>query len=127
MLGTPFVIVTVMATLSGLIAIYPKQLQTWELDLSKRFLYPNAADSSRHGIWGLFAFITSFDEVVVVLFLGTAETQTLPWQMFNGLREQISLTILSVATMLVAFSIFMLITVELLRRRSQRMRGIIES
>ena len=36
---------------------------------------------------GLFAFITSFDEVVVVLFLGTAETQTLPWQMFNGLRE----------------------------------------
>jgi putative spermidine/putrescine transport system permease protein len=36
---------------------------------------------------GLFAFITSFDEVVVVLFLGTAETQTLPWQMFNGLTR----------------------------------------
>ena len=47
---------------------------------------------------GLFAFITSFDEVVVVLFVGSAGQKTLPWQMFTGLREQISPTILAVAT-----------------------------
>ena len=50
---------------------------------------------------GLFAFITSFDEVVVVIFVGSANQQTLPWQMFTGLREQISPTILAVATILV--------------------------
>ncbi|MEM8541489.1 MAG: ABC transporter permease subunit, partial [Pseudomonadota bacterium] len=72
----------------------------------------------------LFAFITSFDEVVVVLFLGTASQKTLPWQMFIGLREQISPTILAVATVMVALSILLLTTLELLRRRSERLRGL---
>ena len=72
----------------------------------------------------LFAFITSFDEVVVVLFVGSAQLKTLPWEMFNGLREQISPTILAVATILVAISILLLATVELLRRRSERLRGM---
>ena len=76
---------------------------------------------------GLFAFITSFDEVVVVLFVGSAGQKTLPWQMFTGLREQISPTILAVATILVAISIALLTTVELLRRRSERLRGVTPS
>ena len=73
---------------------------------------------------GLFAFITSFDEVVVVLFVGAANQKTLPWQMFTGLREQISPTILAVATIMVAISIALLVTVELLRRRSEKLRGM---
>jgi putative spermidine/putrescine transport system permease protein len=73
---------------------------------------------------GLFAFITSFDEVVVVLFVGAAAQKTLPWQMFTGLREQISPTILAAATVLVAISIVLLATVEMLRRRSERLRGL---
>ena len=73
---------------------------------------------------GLFAFITSFDEVVVVLFVGSAGQKTLPWQMFTGLREQISPTILAVATILVVISICLLTVVELLRRRSERLRGM---
>jgi putative spermidine/putrescine transport system permease protein len=73
---------------------------------------------------GLFAFITSFDEVVVVLFIGSAELQTLPWQMFTGLREQISPTILAAATILVGISILLLASVEMLRRRSERLRGM---
>ncbi|MAP82867.1 MAG: polyamine ABC transporter permease, partial [Marinovum sp.] len=48
----------------------------------------------------------------------------LPWQMFTGLREQISPTILAVATILVAISIALLVTLELLRRRSERLRGL---
>ena len=73
---------------------------------------------------GLFAFITSFDEVVVVMFIGSASQKTLPWQMFLGLREQISPTILAVATILVALSITLLATLEILRRRSERLRGM---
>ncbi len=72
----------------------------------------------------LFAFVTSLDEVVVVLFLADVEQRTIPRQMWSGIREQISPTILAVATILVMISIFLLATVELLRRRSERLRGI---
>ena len=44
--------------------------------------------------------------------------------MWNGIREQISPTILAVATILVIFSIILLATIEFLRRRSERLRGV---
>ena len=44
--------------------------------------------------------------------------------MFTGLREQISPTILAVATVLVTISIILLTTLEFLRRRSERLRGL---
>ena len=72
----------------------------------------------------LFAFITSFDEVVAVLFIADIEQRTIPRQMWSGIREQISPTILAVATILVAISIMLLTTLELLRRRSERLRGV---
>jgi putative spermidine/putrescine transport system permease protein len=72
----------------------------------------------------LFAFITSFDEVVIVLFIGGPNQITLPRQMWSGIRQEISPTILSVATILVILSICLLTAVELLRRRSERLRGI---
>ena len=72
----------------------------------------------------LFALITSFDEVVVVLFLAGFEQRTIPRQMWAGIREQISPTILAVATLLIAFSIVLMTALELLRRRNERMRGI---
>ena len=72
----------------------------------------------------LFAFITSFDEVVVVLFIASPDQRTLPKQMFSGIREQISPTIAAAATLLIISAALMLVTVELLRRRSERLRGI---
>ena len=72
----------------------------------------------------LFAFVTSYDEVVVVLFLAGLETTTIPNQMWVGLREQLSPTILAVATCLIIVSTLILVTAELLRRRSERLRGI---
>jgi putative spermidine/putrescine transport system permease protein len=72
----------------------------------------------------LFAFVTSFDEVIVVLFLASPEDRTLPLQMFSGIRETISPTITAAATVLVLISTALLITVELLRRRSERLRGV---
>ena len=70
----------------------------------------------------LFAFITSFDEVVVVLFLAGPEQRTIPRQMFSGLREQINPTILAVATLLIIISVLMLIIIEYLRRRGESIR-----
>ena len=127
-LGIPFVIITVTATLVSFDDSLTKASANMGAGPLRTFFkvqMPLILPGMIAG--GLFAFITSFDEVVVIIFLGSAEVQSLPWQMFTGLREQISLTILAVATMLVTFSIILLISLELLRRRSERLRGITES
>jgi putative spermidine/putrescine transport system permease protein len=49
---------------------------------------------------------------------------TIPWQMFSGIHEQISPTILAVATMLVILSFVLLTLLEVRRRRNEWMRGI---
>ena len=124
-LGIPFVIITVTATLVGFDNSLTRAAANMGADPVKTFFriqMPLILPGVISG--GLFAFITSFDEVVVVLFVGSAGQKTLPWQMFTGLREQISPTILAVATILVAISIGLLTTVELLRRRSERLRGM---
>ncbi len=124
-LGIPFVIITVTATLVGFDRSLTRAAANMGADPVTTFFrvqMPLILPGVISG--GLFAFITSFDEVVVVLFVGSAGQKTLPWQMFIGLREQISPTILAVATMLVAISILLLTVVELLRRRSERLRGL---
>ncbi|MBN9889558.1 ABC transporter permease [Salipiger abyssi] len=124
-LGIPFVIITVTATLVGFDRSLTRAAANMGADPVTTFFrvqMPLILPGVISG--GLFAFITSFDEVVVVLFIGSAELQTLPWQMFTGLREQISPTILAAATILVGISILLLASVEMLRRRSERLRGL---
>uniref|UniRef100_UPI0040479C04 ABC transporter permease n=1 Tax=Yoonia sp. TaxID=2212373 RepID=UPI0040479C04 len=124
-LGIPFVIITVTATLVGFDSSLTRAAANMGATPTVTFfkiqmplILPGVISGA------LFAFITSFDEVVVVLFVGAAAQKTLPWQMFTGLREQISPTILAVATILVIVSIGLLATVEMLRRRSERLRGL---
>ena len=124
-LGIPFVIITVTATLVGFDNSLTRAAANMGANPVTTFFrvqMPLILPGVISG--GLFAFITSFDEVVVVLFVGSAGQKTLPWQMFIGLREQISPTILAVATILVGISICLLTVVEMLRRRSERMRGM---
>ncbi len=124
-LGIPFVIITVTATLVGFDRSLTRAAANLGASPSRTFFKVQMPLILPGVISGaLFAFITSFDEVVVVLFVGSAGQKTLPWQMFTGLREQISPTILAVATVLVVISIALLTTVELLRRRSERLRGM---
>ena len=124
-LGIPFVIITVTATLVGFDPSLTRASANMGAGPVRTFFKVQMPLILPGVISGaLFAFITSFDEVVVVLFVGSASQNTLPWQMFTGLREQISPTILAVATTLVALSIMLLTTVELLRRRSERLRGL---
>ncbi len=124
-LGTPFVVITVTATLVG----FDQSLIRAGLNLGGspqtvffKIIMPLILPGVISG--ALFAFITSFDEVVVVLFVGSYEQRTIPWAMFSGIREQISPTILAVATILVLISVLLLTTVEMLRRRSERLRGL---
>ena len=123
-LGVPFVIITVTATLSG----FDRSLFVAGLSLGAsplKVFWDVVIPLIRPGVisGGLFAFVTSFDEVVLVLFLAGPEQRTIPRQMFSGLREQINPTILAVATLLVVLSAAMLFTLEALRRRSARLSG----
>ncbi|MCY4312829.1 MAG: ABC transporter permease [Gammaproteobacteria bacterium] len=124
-LGTPFVVITVTATLSGFDQVLVRSAASLGANPTTTFfriIVPLILPGVISG--ALFAFITSFDEVVVVLFVGSYEQRTIPWQMFSGIREQISPTILAVATMLVLVSIALLTVLELLRRRAERLRGM---
>jgi putative spermidine/putrescine transport system permease protein len=124
-LATPFVVITVTSTLTSF---------DWTLQRAAQGLGANSFHTFNKVILplivpgvvtgALFAFVTSFDEVVVALFLASAEQRTLPKQMFSGIREQISPTITAAASLQVVLSVFLLVGAEFLRRRSERLRGI---
>ena len=124
-LGAPFVLITVSATLSGLDPSLPRaaaSLGAPPIEVFRRVILPLISPGVISG--ALFAFITSFDEVVVAMFLTGPQNRTLPRQMFDGLRDNISPTILAVATLLILVAMLLLATVEYLRRRNLRLRGI---
>ncbi len=124
-MGTPFVVITVTATMVGFDQSLMKAATSlgatpiwafWKVKLP--LIAPGVISGA------LFAFVTSFDEVVAVIFLASPADKTIPRQMWSGVREQISPTILAVASILVVLSILLLTTIELLRRRSERLRGL---
>lgn len=125
-LGTPFVVITVTATLIGFdhsltraSAMLGANPRTTFFKVIMPLIMPGVISGA------LFAFVTSFDEVVVVLFIALNPAEyTIPRQMWSGIREQISPAILAVATCLIALSIVLMTVLELLRRRSERLRGM---
>ncbi len=124
-IGTPFVVITVTATLAGFDTNLMRASASLGAAPTRTFFKVVVPLISPGVISGaLFAFITSFDEVVVVLFLTKFEQRTIPRQMWAGIREQISPTILAMATLLVLISVVLLLTLEFLRRRNERLRGL---
>ena len=124
-LATPFVVITVTATLVGFDMNMVKAAQSLGAKPTRTFfkvIMPLILPGIISG--ALFAFITSFDEVVIVMSMASLDQLTIPKQMWAGIRQEISPVILCMATCLVVLSIFLLTTVELLRRRSEKLRGI---
>lgn len=124
-LGVPFVVTTVSATLQGFdqnLVRAAASLGANPLSAFLRVTLPIIAPGIVSG--GLFAFGTSFDEVVVTLFLASPSQTTLPRQMFAGIRENISPAIAAAATILIALATLMLLTLEWLRRRAERLRTV---
>ena len=116
-LAVPFVVITVTATLST----YDTNLTRAALSLGAphiavffRVTLPCILPGVASG--AIFAFATSFDEVVVALFLTAAEQRTLPVQMFSGIRDQINPTIMAAATLLLTLSTLLFAVVALLSR-----------
>jgi putative spermidine/putrescine transport system permease protein len=122
-LGAPFVVITVLATLSGFDRNLLRAAAVCGANPAVAFMrvmlpaiLPGVASGA------VFAFATSFDEVVVVLLMGGPEQRTLPRQMFAGINDNISLTITAAAALLVGFSTLLMASVAALRRRSTAAR-----
>lgn len=122
-LSVPFVVVTVTATLDGFdmnLIRAAAGLGAPPLTAFRRVMLPIIFPGVASG--GLFAFATSFDEIVVTFFIAAPEQRTIPRQIFSGVREYVSPGIAAAATLLIVISALLLTTVELLRRRSERLR-----
>jgi putative spermidine/putrescine transport system permease protein len=122
-LGAPFVVVTVLATLSGFdrtLLRAAASLGARPLETFRRVMLPLILPGVLSG--AVFAFAASFDEVVVALLVAGPAQRTLPRQMFAGINDNISLTITAAATMLIAISLVLMVFVGWLQRRSERLR-----
>jgi putative spermidine/putrescine transport system permease protein len=119
-LGVPFVVVTVLATLSA----FDRTLLRAAASLGaspffafRRVTLPLILPGVLSG--AVFAFAASFDEVVVALLIAGPGQRTLPRQMFAGINDNISLTITAAATMLIVISLMSMAFVGWLQRRGR--------
>ena len=118
-LGTPFVVITVTATLMSFdtsLARAAASLGAGPLTVFRRITLPLISPGIATG--GVFAFATSFDEVIVILFIGGVEQRTSPRQMWTGIRDQINPSILAMATLLTCFAIALFLTIDWLHGRN---------
>jgi putative spermidine/putrescine transport system permease protein len=123
-LATPFVVITVMASLDGFDMNLQRAAQACGASpfvAFRRVMLPLILPGVVSG--AIFAFAVSFDDVVMALFLAGPEQRTLPVQMFNGVREEINPIIAAAATLLILLAVTLLALVEFLRRRSARLAG----
>lgn len=122
-LAIPYVVITVLAVVKG----YDQRLDmaAWTLGANRRqTLMRVTLPIIRSGMIAafMFAFVISFDELTIALFVTGGEVTTLPKQMWDDALLRVSPTLAAVATLLLLFmSGFILIT-EILRRRSANMR-----
>lgn len=122
-LAVPFVVINVSATLQG----FDERLEYAAMNLGAtpwRTFWQVTLPIIRPGVLAgaVFAFISSFDELVVALFVSGTGAVTLPRKMWQSIRFEIDPTIAAVSTILIAFTGALFLAAELLRRRSERLR-----
>ncbi|MCC7280780.1 MAG: ABC transporter permease subunit [Acetobacteraceae bacterium] len=118
-LAVPYVVITVMAVLK---TYDERQDQAaWSLGASRwRALVHVTLPQIRAGMIAafLFAFITSFDELTIALFITGGATSTLPRQMWNDLLLQVNPTLAAVSTVVLVLITIFIVAAELFRRRT---------
>jgi putative spermidine/putrescine transport system permease protein len=123
-MALPFVVVNVTAALKG----FDERLEQAAMNLGAnrlqtffRITLPLISPGVFTG--ALFAFITSFDEIVIAIFIAGSRAATLPKQMWDGIRMEINPTTAAVSTLLVSVSVILLLLVEWLRRYSEKKKN----
>lgn len=123
-LGAPFVVITMTATLSGFdrrLVQAGQSLGAPPLTTFFQITLPLVAPGLAAG--ALFAFATSFDELITVLFLGGPDQTTIPRQMWSGIREQISPAILAAATLMICVAATLLMLIQLAQNQQKYYGG----
>ena len=122
-LALPFVVITVTATLQGFDATLARAAASLGAPPGHAFrtvtlplILPGVLSGA------VFAFVTSFDELVVAIFLASPQQRTLPRQIFSGVVETISPTVVAAAVVLALVSMALMGLMEALRRRGERLR-----
>jgi putative spermidine/putrescine transport system permease protein len=121
-LAAPYVVVNVSATLYG----FDRRLEQAAMSLGAnrwRTFWHVTLPVIRPGVMAgaIFAFIASFDEVIVAIFISGTGAVTLPAKMWEGVRMEIDPTIAAVATIAVAVSLAAFLCAALLERRARRL------
>jgi putative spermidine/putrescine transport system permease protein len=123
-LGIPFVVITLSAALLSFdnnLMRAAASLGAAPFTAHRRIMFPLMLPALTAS--ALFVFVTSFDEFIVASFLAGPEQYTLPLQMWSGVHDDVTPTILAAATLFVLTSMVMLVAVEMLRRRAERLAG----
>jgi ABC-type spermidine/putrescine transport system permease subunit II len=115
-LTLPYVVVVVSASLEDLDSTLEQAalgLGATPLRAFRRVTLPLIAPGV--AVAFLFSFLTSFDEVVLAVFITGPETTTLPRKMWEGIRFELNPTIAAVSTLLIGVSWSVMLLVGLLR------------
>jgi putative spermidine/putrescine transport system permease protein len=122
-LASPFVVIIVSATLAGFDINQARAAASLGASPIRVFftvivpaILPGLVTAA------VFAFVTSFDEVVIVNFIAGPEQYTMTKEMWKGTREELRPTVLAVAAIMVLVSIFVLTAIEMLRRRGEKLQ-----
>lgn len=120
-IGAPYVVITVSAALRGFdrrLVLASSSLGARPVTTFLSVILPLVAPGVISG--ALFAFMTSFDEVIIALFIASPAQFTLPRQLFSGLREQLDPSIIAISTLVIVFTVGLLAAYEVLRSRAAR-------
>jgi putative spermidine/putrescine transport system permease protein len=120
--GIPYVIITVSASLASFdvrLEQAARGLGASALNTIRLVIVPAVVPGLISG--GVFAFIHSFDELVIVLFITSRQIKTLPKRIWEGLQDRIDPTIAAVCVILVVATLLLLVADACIRwRRAQR-------
>lgn len=118
-LAAPMVLITVSASLAAFdprLEQASKGLGASNWTTMRRVILP----SVRPGVYAgaLFAFILSWDEIVVTLFISKFSVYTLPRRMWNGIRENTDPTVAAAAVVLIGITVLIFVVSAVLSRRN---------
>lgn len=124
-IGTPYVVISASAALQNFdmqLIRAAKSLGASPWMAYRRVMLPAIRPAIVAG--ALFAFVASFDEVVIVLFLAGPGQVTLPVRLFEGIRDELTPVVIAAAVVMISISVGLMAVIEVLRRKSVAKRGI---
>lgn len=122
--AVPYVFVTVLSALQTFDANQPRVAQSLGASPAYAFFTVTLPQIRFSLLAGAFlAFLSSFDEVVIALFISGGQHTTLPKLMFQELRQSLDPTIAAVSSLMIGVAAAVLVVTQYLSHRERGMRA----